>query len=482
MATDRTPYNSYTEPGVYVESGDSSRAPSVHSISSSCPSSYPSSYAIAPDETKPLMQSAGPALENHRNNANHSGTASPVSSVINLSNTILGTGMLAMPGAVASVGLIPGMLVIIFSGITSALGLYFLSKAAARTESRDASFFAVAQLTWPSAAIFFDLAIAIKCFGVGVSYMLIVGDLMPQIILSMFHPGEDLLFLLDRRLWITVSMITIAGPISFSRKLDSLKYTSVVALFAVAYLCVIVAWHFFAPNFPTAPSSDIELVHFSTKFFTSLPVFVFAFTCHQNIFSVYNEQKDNSQKKINSVIGTSIGIAMFLYEGIAVMGYLSFGKAVTGNIILAYPASLFVTGGRIAIVILVLLSYPLQCHPCRASMDKVLSARSMRIAGNKVPPPPSTLKFISLTIGILIATYIVAMTMTKLDLVLAFVGSTGSTAISFILPSLFYLKLHQDQPWTTSKVVAALLGVYGVCVMVICLSFNIMHAANPPAH
>jgi amino acid permease len=99
----------------------------------------------------------------------------------------------------------------------------------------------------------------------------------------MFHPGEDLLFLLDRRLWITVSMITIAGPISFSRKLDSLKYTSVVALFAVAYLCLIVAWHFFAPNFPTAPSSDIELVHFSTKFFTSLPVFVCAFTCHQNV-------------------------------------------------------------------------------------------------------------------------------------------------------------------------------------------------------
>jgi amino acid permease len=188
------------------------------------------------------------------------------------------------------------------------------------------------------------------------------------------------------------------------------------------------------------------------------------------------------------------------------MGYLSFGKAVAGNIILACkyytfcllnnekhcmyinvcrlpdPASLFVTGGRIAIVILVLLSYPLQCHPCRASLDKVLSARSTRAAGNKVPPPPSTLKFISITIGILVATYIVAMTMTKLDLVLAFVGSTGSTAISFILPALFYLKLHQDQPWTTSKIVAALLGVYGVCVMVICLSFNVMHAANPPAH
>jgi len=290
------------------------------------------------DETKPLLQPAfrseQSANASDRNPPSANATASSLSSVINLSNTILGTGMLAMPSAVASVGLIPGMFVIIFSGMTSALGLYFLSKAAARTEGRDASFFAVSQITWPSAGVFFDLAIAIKCFGVGISYMLIVGDLMPQIVKTILSPSQDLEYLLDRRIWISVFMVTVVGPLSFSRKLDSLKYTSLIALFAVAYLSLIVVWHFYAPNFPTAPAEEIELVHFSTKFFTSLPVFVFAFTCHQNIFSVYNEQRDNSQKKINTVIGTSIGIATVLYEGIAVMGYLSFGKAVMGNIIL----------------------------------------------------------------------------------------------------------------------------------------------------
>jgi amino acid permease len=146
------------------------------------------------------------------------------------------------------------------------------------------------------------------------------------------------------------------------------------------------------------------------------------------------------------------------------------------------PASIFVTGGRIAIVVLVLLSYPLQSHPCRASLDKVLSVRSSEDSCNKLPPPPSTFKFIAMTIGILVGTYIVAITMTKLDMVLAFVGSTGSTVISFILPALFYLKLHQGQPWTVSKITAAILLVYGICVMVICLSFNIMHVANPPSH
>jgi amino acid permease len=144
----------------------------------------------------------------------------------------------------------------------------------------------------------------------------------------------------------------------------------------------------------------------------------------------------------------------------------------------------FVTGGRIAIVILVLLSYPLQCHPCRSSLDKVLSFGSAPVDENgvKIISPPSTSKYIAMTIGILIGTFFVAITMTKLDLVLAFVGSTGSTVISFILPSLFYLKLHEDKPWSYSKITALLLGIYGCLVMVICLSFNIMHVANPPSH
>ena len=81
----------------------------------------------------------------------------------------------------ASVGLIPGIIVIFLSAVASGMGLYFLSRCAARTDGRNASFFAISKLTWPNLAIFFDLAIAIKCFGVAVSYLIIIGDLMPQV-------------------------------------------------------------------------------------------------------------------------------------------------------------------------------------------------------------------------------------------------------------------------------------------------------------
>lgn len=68
----------------------------------------------------------------------------------------------------ASAGIIPGILTCAFSGAVAAFGLYLLSACARHTSHRRASFFAVAVLTFPRAAVFFDAAIAIKCFGVSI--------------------------------------------------------------------------------------------------------------------------------------------------------------------------------------------------------------------------------------------------------------------------------------------------------------------------
>lgn len=60
------------------------------------------------------------------------------------------------------------MLTCVFSGSVAAFGLYLLSRCATYTPHRRSSFFAVAKLTFPNAAVFFDAAIATKCFGVSI--------------------------------------------------------------------------------------------------------------------------------------------------------------------------------------------------------------------------------------------------------------------------------------------------------------------------
>ncbi|KAI1198258.1 transmembrane amino acid transporter [Nemania serpens] len=389
------------------------------------------------------------------------GSASMFSSVTNLLNTILGAGTLAMPSALSHFGMVLGVFVILWSGFTSAFGLYLQSRCARYLDRGSSSFFALSQLTYPNAAVIFDAAIAIKCFGVGVSYMIIIGDLMPGVVEGFDSRAASIAYLMDRNFWITVFMLFII-PLSFLRRLDSLKYTSIIALVAIGYLIVLVVYHFATDTL--APRDKIRIIHWAgpVEALASLPVVIFAYTCHQNMFSILNEIKDNSPKSILGVISSSIGSAAGVYTLVSVTGYLTFGNDITGNIVSMYTPSTASTIAKAAIVILVTFSVPLQVHPCRASVDAVLKWRPNAIPGTQgrtsspntrllLPTatrsdhgssaPMSDLRFAILTTILLVLAYAVALTVTSLETVLAYVGSTGSTAISFILPGLFYYKI-----------------------------------------
>lgn len=118
-------------------------------------------------------------------------------------------------------------------------------------------------------------------------------------------------------------------------------------------------------------------------------------------------------------------------------------------------------------------------------------------------------RFAAITTTIIVLSYIVAMTVSSLEKVLAYVGSTGSTAISFILPGLFYYKISSpDSPhhqrlmkedddddeydsgdddgdlavkvgWISKhsrrvllRRLSLALSIYGLIVMVVCLGTN----------
>ena len=239
------------------------------------------------------------------------------------------------------------------------------------------------------------------------------------------------------------------------------------------------------------------------------------------MFSILNEIGNNSHFRTTSVVFASIGTAAFLYILVAITGYLSFGNAVGGNIVAQYAPSVASTIGKAAIVVLVMFSYPFQVHPCRASVDAVLMWRPSRRTDspNGSPSRPSVIKprndvmsetrFAAITTAIIVLSYVVAMTVSSLEKVLAYVGSTGSTSISFILPGLFYYKIsspesphHQklmkedddeneesngdedegllggrgfkSRPWRRGLLrrLSLALAVYGIVVMVTCLVTN----------
>src|SRR3954452_16633647 len=100
-----------------------------------------------------------------------------------------------MPSAMSHFGVMLGIILILWCGLTSAFGLYLQSRCARYIDRGSSSFFALSQITYPNAAVVFDAAIAIKCFGVGVSYMIIIGDLMPGVAAAFGSEGTGLTFL-----------------------------------------------------------------------------------------------------------------------------------------------------------------------------------------------------------------------------------------------------------------------------------------------
>ncbi|KAF8586472.1 hypothetical protein K439DRAFT_1556146 [Ramaria rubella] len=436
--------------------------------------------------TSPLLGEA--AHMNGKQGSAHGqpgGHASIPSCVGNLCNTIM--GMLTFPLSMASSGLLPGILTCLFSGGVGAFGLYLLSLCATRAPPRRASFFAISQLTFPKAAIFFDAAIAIKCFGVSVSYLIIIKGLMPNVVASLYHdllPGDPPGWSTSGRLWITLFMAALI-PLSFQRRLDSLRYASYIAVFAVVYLVLIVIVCYLHPLKGTTPSGPVYLIHFTPNFVSTFPVQVFAYTCAQNVFPIYNELVSNTQERMNVIIGSSIGSAALAYEIIAVFGYLTFGTNVGSNIVAMYPAtSLFIAVGQLAIVVTVLLGYPLQVHPCRNCLDKVFKTpqttefQKAVVVSNADEDDEdqeeaedavdehgkgemTPLKHAVLTSAIVSLGFFIAYFVDNLQLVLSFVGSTGSTTISFILPGLFFWRLFRDDPDTSKALKRGALALVG---------------------
>lgn len=469
------------------------------------------------------------------------GRATIKSGSINLLNTIIGAGILAMPYGLKSNGLLFGAILIVWSSLTSAFGLYLQNKVAKYTQQQQAvSYFSLCQLTYPQLSVIFDGAIAIKCFGVGVSYLVVIGDLMPKIMESLAVPETSVW--MERNVWITLFMVLMVAPLSYLKKLDSLKYTSVVALFSVVYLICLVVGHYVSDTIPGREIDYIGPISWKLTL-SSFPIFVFAYTCHQNMFAIINEltadEKDGlTTRQANLVIRNAIVTACASYLIVGILGYLTFGNAVNGNIITMYPKdSIPSLIGRLCIVVMVSLSFPLQCHPCRGSINHVIyfvrngvksgwklrnslvttdgysalpdqtSQQSHDVESvcdesfvsttpmegaqdtdghDPIIVPLTTKKFYGITTTIVIASYLVAITVKSLAHVLAFVGSTGSTSISFILPGLFGYMLIKPLNGATTltglerfcKYGGFALSVWGIVVMVVCLSVTIFLGAT----
>lgn len=424
--------------------------------------------------------------------------ASTVSSSISLVKTIIGAGLLSMPLAYSTDGIIFGTFIILLAAATSGYGLFLQCYVSRYVPPQHATFFNLCSITYPHLSVVFDLAIAVQCFGCAISYLVLIRDLMPTIIPYVPYIDESHY----KTFWLIVSTL-LTVPLSFLKNLDSLKYTSILALVAIFYMALLVVSHYFVGDIER--KGEITLFPTSaTGVFSTFSIIVFAFTGHQNMFSIINEARDKSLTSLTKLVNFAILVSSLLFIVVGLSGYLTFGQDVDGNVILLYPNGITTTIGRFAIVFMVTFSFPLMIHPARISVNNIYYWIRMNVLEKEeqvdensalllnqnesvgedteqgktslshVVPFPH-INFVIVTTVLLIVGYILAIALKSFALVLAVVGATGSTAISFILPGLFGYKLigsELDDPSILEvifKNLSLCLTLWGVIVMFVCL-------------
>ena len=252
------------------------------------------------------------------------------------------------------------------------------------------------------------------------------------------------------------------------KKLHALRYVSIVCLLTMGYCAIVTILYALWPSMFSITTDTTWSLSFNTNKYQStsqllsvLSIFIFAFTCHQNTFSITNELKNPTNTRLNASMMTSIFVCLVFYLIVSLCVYYTFGSTVMSDMLINYPSSsILVLILRLVLSINLGLSYALQCHPCRMSLSHLLLRRSI------VEVEESIFLYYGLTLAIAVISFIIAMVVTDLGIILSIVGATGSTTMSYILPGYFYFQMFKtDDKKYWIKYGALALLILGSCVI-----------------
>lgn len=366
---------------------------------------------------------------------------------VNLLKTSIGSGVLNFPLLFRTYGILTAISLTIISGFFASVGLVLLA-ICANDIGRTADLSSLASISIPYARPAVDLAVFVKCFGVSLSYMIITKQLLPPFIESLFGPIEII-----KKPWLTLLLfLLVTAPFTYYHKLDRMKYTSflgVVCILIVVFLSIFRYFCYLVYPLSTAwiAPQTAWITTPNVGWLSGLGKFVFSFTCHQNIFAANSEMKNNSVKRLKTLIYSVASTAFFLYMGFGLSNYLTYGSAVKDNVINNYPPDYLSVLVRGMYIVVMGVSYPLQVIPARKYF------MNMARLGNK----SSNFKLVSVIVTtiILFSTYLIAISGIELGVVFSLVGATASTFMCLILPALYYLNMEIER--------TTMLVIFGYC-------------------
>uniref|UniRef100_A0AAR2K1W3 Amino acid transporter transmembrane domain-containing protein n=1 Tax=Pygocentrus nattereri TaxID=42514 RepID=A0AAR2K1W3_PYGNA len=403
-------------------------------------------------------------------------------SVFNLSNAIMGSGILGLAYAMSNTGIVLFLTLLIFIAILTAYSIHLLLKSAGVVGIRayeQLGFRAFGQ----TGKIIAACIITVHNIGAMSSYLFIVKIELPFVIEGLLgHKSSGEWYLNGNYLIIIVSLGVIL-PLALMRQLGYLGYTSGFSLSCMVFFLISVIYKKFVMECPVYSdnstqtsisavySSDndtctAKLVTLTPQAAYTIPILAFAFVCHPEVLPIYTELKKS--KRMQNVANISIMAMFVMYLLTAIFGYLTFYGNVEGELLKNYStADTLMLCVRLAVLVAVTLTVPVVLFPIRRAVLQLLFPEK----------PFHWARHILIALCLLFLVNLLVIFVPNIRDIFGVIGATSAPSLIFILPGIFYVRIvpeEQEPMKSRPKIMAIVFAALGFIFMVTSISFIIL--------
>lgn len=408
--------------------------------------------------------------------------------VFNLTTSIIGAGIMALPATMKVLGVVLGCVMIVLIGILSEFSVELLVRFL--VISKSSSYGEVVQCAFgKSMKVLTEICIIVNNAGVLVVYLIIMGDVMSGSVhhIGVFDQWLGHGFWDHRKLLILAVLVVFLAPLCALNKIDSLSLTSAASV-ALAVVFVIVACAIASIKLvegliePPRMSPDFGSKQAILDLLVVVPIMTNAYVCHFNVPPIYNELEARSPQKMNAVGRITTVICIVVYALTAISGYLLFGQDTEPDVLTNFDRDLGIRFSsalnyivRIGYILHLVLVFPVIHFSLRQTVDTLIFEGS-------APLPESRKRSLALTVVLLALIYIGSTMIPNIWTAFKFTGATTAVSLGFIFPSIVALKLSKQSGQgslnATERILSWLMLGLAVIVGVVGLIGNIYSLSN----
>lgn len=414
---------------------------------------------VVVDEKAPLL----PSKHEEEGGFEEFNGASFTGAVFNLSTTIVGAGIMALPATMKVLGLGVGIAMIIFMAFLTEASIEMLLRFSRAGKSSSYGGL-MGDAFGKYGKMLLQISVMVNNIGVLIVYMIIIGDVLSGTSSTEVHHAGVLEGWFGVHWWngrtfvLLVTTLAVFSPLACFKRIDSLSFTSGLSVgLAVAFLVITVGIAVIklisgGISMPRLLPDVTDLTSF-WKLFTVVPILVTAYICHYNVHTIDNELEDSTQ--IKSVVQTSLALCSSVYIMISFFGFLLFGDGTLDDVLanfdtnLGIPySSLLNDAVRVSYAGHLMLVFPIVFYPLRLNLDGLLfpSARPLVL---------DNMRFVLITIGLITTIFLGANFIPSIWDAFQFTGATAAVCIGFIFPAAITLRDRHSIATKKDKILAS---------------------------